>query len=378
MKKIYKTILAISIPILVSASIAGVLVNHYYFRNNASRLDRTIMNIMEEYNIPGVAVSAVTNNEIIWMNSYGYSNIEENSLVTEDTLFMLGSISKSVTSTAFMQLVEQELIELDNDINTYLSFNISHPNYPNTPITPRMLLTHTSGITDNWNVIYPKQTSGVDSQISLAEFIFNYLHENGSYFYISNFNMYEPGTGFDYTNVGSTLIAYLIEEITNTTFEDYCQENLFLPLDMPNSSWRLSNLDANEIAVPYDESYGNFYPLNHYDSPVYPCGFLRTSVKQFSHFLMAIINDGSYAETELLQNSSVNEMITVQFPSLSSNTGLFWQNGGEYWGHGGSGPGVSTLMLFHPERNEGVIVFTNVENTEVTSIILWEIFAAWW
>ena len=376
MKKTVKITLAITIPIIVFASIAGVLVNHYFFSNNARMLDQSILEIMEEYNIPGVAASAVTGNEIIWMNSYGYSNIEEDILVTEDTLFMLGSISKSVTGTAFMQLYEQELINLDVDINVYLPFNISHPNYPNSTITPRMLLTHTSGITDNWYIIYPMQISGTDSPISLAEFIFNYLHENGSYYYIANFNSDEPGTSYDYTNVGSTLIAYLIEVITNTTFEEYCQENLFQPLDMPNTSWRLSNLEMNDIAIPYDESYGDFYPITHYDSPVYPCGFLRTSILQFSHFLMMFINEGRFGGIQLLQNSTVNTMTTVQFPNITSNTGLFWQNDGIRWGHGGSGPGVSTLMLFDPIRNEGVIIFTNTENTEATSVLLNEIFMA--
>ena len=377
MKKVVKITLAITIPIIISASIAGVLVNHYFFSNNTSMLDQAILEIMEEYNIPGVAASAVTGNEIVWMKSYGYSNIEENILVTEDTLFMLGSISKSVTATAFMQLYEQELIQLDDDINFYLPFNISHPTYPNSTITPRMLMTHTSGITDNWNIIFPMQTNGVDSPITLAEFIFNYLHENGSYYYNANFNSNEPGTSFDYTNVGSTLIAYLVEAITNTSFEEYCQENLFQPLEMPNTSWRLSSLDINDIAIPYDESFGDYYPITHYDSPVYPCGFLRTSILQFSHFLMAFINDGQYNGNQLLQNSTVNAMTTVQFPSIASNTGLFWQNEGILWGHGGSGPGVSTLMLFDPIENKGVIIFTNTENTEATSVLLNEIFMAW-
>ncbi|MFW9924110.1 MAG: serine hydrolase domain-containing protein [Candidatus Thorarchaeota archaeon] len=377
MKKNLKITLAIVIPVIISSSIVGVLINHFYFRDNTSILDQSILSIMEEYGIPGVAVSAVTNNEIVWMNSYGFSNIEENIQVTEDTLFMLGSISKSVVGTAFMQLVEDSLINLDDDINNYLPFNINHPIYHNYTITPRMLLTHTSGIHDNWQIIYPMQTSGSDSPIELEEFLFNYLHENGSYFQITNFNSYTPGTSFDYTNVGSTLVAYLIETITYTSFEQYCQENLFQPLDMPNTSWRLANLNVNDIATPYDESYGYFFPIIHYGSPVYPCGFLRTSILQFSHFLMAIINGGNYGEAVILQNSSVNAMTTVQFPNISSYTGLFWQSDGEYWGHGGSGPGVSTLMLYHPIRKQGVIVFMNVENPEATSILLQEVFMAW-
>ncbi|HUU78437.1 MAG TPA: serine hydrolase [candidate division Zixibacteria bacterium] len=378
MKKAVKITLAIAIPLIVTSSVVGILVNQYYINNNTRRLDQAILSIMDEYMVPGLAVSAITDSEIVWMNSYGYSNIEENIVVTENTLFMLGSISKSVISTAFMQLVEEELVELDSNINAYLPFNICHPLYTNSSITPRMLLTHTSGITDNGYVIYPKLTIGTDSPICLAEFIFNYLNENGSYFYYSNFNSEQPGTYYDYSNVGSTLVAYLIEVISNSTFEQYCQENIFLPLGMENTSWFLSNLDVNDIAVPYEESYGYLYPITHYSSPVYPCGFLRTSVLQFSYFLMAIINDGQYGEIELLHNSSVNLLTTIQLPAIAPNTGLFWQSDGEYWGHGGSAPGVSTLMLFHPIRNEGVIVFTNGENTEVTSIILNEIFSMVW
>ena len=138
MKKTVKIILAVTIPLIVTASVAGILVNHFYFNDQTNELDQAIIDFMTEYNVPGVAVSAITNEEIVWMKSYGYSNIEENTMTTIDTLFMLGSISKTVTGTAFMQLVENGSISLDSDINNYLPFIIKHPIYPNTTITPRM------------------------------------------------------------------------------------------------------------------------------------------------------------------------------------------------------------------------------------------------
>ena len=369
-----KIALAIIIPLIVASSVVGILLNYYNTNNDVNDLNQAILNIMNEHNVPGVAVSAIRDNEIIWTSSYGYSNIDENIQVEDNTLFMLGSISKTIVGTAFMQLVEEDLITLESDINFFLPFNVTNPRHPNSTITPKMLLTHTSGIMDNWNVIYPMQTNGADSPIELAEFTFNYLNEDGSYFYYGNFDAEEPGTNYVYTNVGSTLVAYLVEVISNLTFEEYCQENIFQPLEMDNTSWFLSNLNETDIAVPYNENSGNFYAILHYGSPVYPCGFLRTSVLQFSNFLLTIINGGQYKEFQLLQTNSVSSMTTEHLPTIAPNVGLFWQSNGLMWGHGGSGPGVSTLMLFNPINNEGVIVFTNVEKTEVTSLILDEIF----
>ena len=121
---------------------------------------------MENHLIPGISISIVKDQNIVWENHFGYSNIDQNILVDENTLFMLASISKTITATALMQLFEDGLFSLEDDIDSYLPFNVNHPDYPLTPITFKMLLTHTSGIKDNWDVM-PYYEG--DSDLELAD-----------------------------------------------------------------------------------------------------------------------------------------------------------------------------------------------------------------
>jgi len=332
-------------------------------------LDANIIEVMSNTHIPGVAACAVKDGEIQWMKTYGYADMDLNVSVTNDTLFMLGSVSKIVTGLAFMQLFEDGLVGLDDNISDYLPFEVVHPQHPNYTITPRMLLSHVSGIRDNWLELGPLETSGSDSPISLEDFTRGYLLTNGTYYQTSNYNSAEPGTVYEYTNVGSTLIAYLVEVISNETFEDYCQENIFVPLGMTETSWFLANLGTSSIAIPYVYTGSTHQALDHYGSPVYPCGFVRTSIHQQATFMTMLMNGGVIGETRIINSSTLQLMMTHHYPELAPNYGFFFQHSDILWGHGGSGPGVATRTFFYPEAKEGVVIMLNLEDTTALNSI---------
>lgn len=354
--------IALSALVLSSIFITGLLLQSDPAQHALNTLDLNIQAVMNEEHIPGVAACAVKNGAVEWMGTYGYANLEQNISVTSNIIFMLGSVSKIVTGIAFMQLVEIGHIDLDDDINDFLPFDVVHPDHPETTISPRMLLSHVSGIRDNWSVLGPLEVSGIDSPLSLEEFTQNYLTPAGTYYHTDNFNDAEPGTEYDYTNVGSTLIAYLVEVVSNTTFEDYCQQNIFLPLGMNETSWFLENLENDMMAIPYLYTGSGFTPYGHYSSAVYPCGFMRTSIRQQAQLLTVLMEGGTIGNTTILSNSTLQMMMTLHYPSIVTNYGLYFQNSGVLWGHGGSGPGVTTRMFFYPEAHEGVIVMLNLEN----------------
>jgi CubicO group peptidase (beta-lactamase class C family) len=345
---------------------------NFLFKN--SILDSFITAQMQSYNIPGIAACAIHGDQLIWNGFYGFANINNNKPVADSTLFMLASISKTFTGVAFMQLYENGLIGLDDDINIYLPFSINIPQYPGAPITPRMLLSHVSGITDNWNVLNPLQTFGIDSPIPLNEFIEGYLTSGGLYYNTNNFNGSYPGTQSDYSNVNATLIAYLVEVISGLSFEQYCQDNIFIPLGMSETSWFLSNLDTSNIAMPYTFSGGNFNPYGHYGSPVYPCGFLKTSTVQLARYLIAIMQGGQIDSVTILNSQTIDTMLTLHYPQIAPGYGLLWFISDSLRGHPGIAPGVSTLMYFKPGVNSGVIVLSNIENYAPIVDIFYEIF----
>jgi len=133
-------------PKRVSHAPLSVDFGHTRENRDENELNAYIEQTMAMNYIPGLSVSIVKNGSIVWGNNYGYANTADSILVNQNTLFLLSSVSKTITATALMQLWEEQYFQLDDPINNYLPFTVSHPDYPNTELTFKMLLTHTSGI----------------------------------------------------------------------------------------------------------------------------------------------------------------------------------------------------------------------------------------
>jgi len=336
------------------------LINHSI--NRSEEIDDIILNEMQKNHIPGLSASIVINETVMWQNAYGYANIEENKKVENDTLFKIASVSKIITATALMQLFEQGYFNLFDPINDYLSFEVIHPMYPTKNITFHMLLTHSSGIADNWKYLF--HFVG-DPPIPYQNFLKEYLIPGGDYYdEVNNFCPWEPGTNWAYTNVGVALLGYLVEIISQVNFTIYCQNYLFDLLDMNESGWYLRDLNISHIAMPYYWNGHQYVPYGHIGWVDVPAGDLRTSSSQLINFLTMFINNGTYRSQEILNNRTVSLMLSQQLP-FNKNLGLIWWksilDGRIVWGHGGSDYGARAHMHFEPKTNIGVVVLTNGE-----------------
>ncbi len=337
---------------------------------DSTALDSFIVKTMQDYYMVGLAACVVKNGQIKWHHNYGHAHLNQNILVTDSTLFLLASISKTFVTTAMMQLWENGLFDLDEDINQYLpeGFQVHNPYYPDNPITFKMLLTHTSSIRDNWEFLLPIGLYTGGSPIKQDILIFNYLDSRGKW-YTPEQNFYNsvPGESYKYSNIGFTLLGYLVEQISEISFERYCQENIFKPLDMNNSSWFLANLNTELIAMPYYWSGSGFLQYGYYEFPFYSCGQLRTSSTQLANFLNAYMNQGTYHHAKILDSLTVKEILKryVWDPNSNDWQGLgFYQNddiysGGWIWGHSGAYFGANTYMCFNPEEKWGFIALSN-------------------
>ena len=145
------------------------------------------MNHMSNHNIPGVSASIIKSGQVVWHDSYGTANFHTAMAVDSNTQFTLASISKLFTATACAQLQENNLLDLDADINTYLPITVVNPNFPNTPITARQLLTHKSSLKDSETDLQLWDALG-DPTMALDSFCSAYFVENGSLYQASNFN----------------------------------------------------------------------------------------------------------------------------------------------------------------------------------------------
>jgi CubicO group peptidase (beta-lactamase class C family) len=329
---------------------------------------------MNTEHIPGVAACVVKDGQVIWTGTYGWAHIEDSIEVADTTVFLLASISKTVTAMALMQLWERGLFGLDDDINDYLPFEVHNPYYPDSVITFRMLLIHTSHIRDNLDVLDLLYTWFADSPIPLDTFLVNYLTPGGDYYYSSNFSDSVPGTEcHNYCNVAVALIGYLVETMTGTPFDQYCEDSIFRPLDMNETSWFLAGLDTSNIAMPYfwyGPPWYTYGAWGHYNWPIYPAACLRSSVLQLARYLTAFMQYGEIGGVRILDSTTVELMTTVQFSDFYQGVlfdqGLMWYS--EYWGerwiwlHTGGWLGVRNVISYYPEENSGVVFLSNGES----------------
>jgi CubicO group peptidase (beta-lactamase class C family) len=344
------------------------------------KLDDYFTRKMQKAQIIGLQVASVGNGELVWHGSYGVKEMNTTNSVNDSTLFMIASCSKPVTALGIMKLYDQGKIDLDDDVNDYLPFNIINPNYPEEKITIRMLLTHTSSLRDDWDILWPTYTlpEGGDSPLELNQFIQDYFIEGGEYFsQAENFANEKPGSQYKYCNMGYSLLGVLAEQISGKSFNQYMQEEIFQPLQMNNSYWFLKEISHDNIAFPH-ETIPKKEPevLNHYGYASYPDGQLRTTVTDYAQILKLMINEGKVDGKTFIRKEIVNEFLEIQFSGVAKHQAIAWRysefNSFLYFlmvpgnlfkrklpSHSGGDPGVETAVSFDPQRKNGAIIFTN-------------------
>ncbi len=347
--------------------------------NPSAAIDAEIQSIMSGRHLPGVSTLVVKDGEIVWMQSYGYANTDAEAPYTDTTSQMIASISKVFTGMAIMQLYEQGLMDLDEDINNYLPFEVKIPGYENEPITFRMLLTHTSSIKDG-NALDGYYNWNGDPTITLADCMQRYYSVDGQdYNPNNNFVNHPPGSVYKYSNIAVALEGYLVELISGMPFSAYCEEHIFAPLCMSNTHWFLAEYqDLNMLANPHDYSGGQYEPIPHYGFADYPDGLLHTNVRDMANFMIAVLQGGMLQNSQIISAASLDDMFTPQVPSLDPTQGLqFYQevfnvsSGSiELWGHSGGEYGISTEMYFDRDNDMGIAVFANGENLAVEIVEL--------
>jgi len=342
--------------------------------------DVKISFLMKFATFPSLSACIINNDQIIWSKCYGYYDIKNQKEPDSDTIYVIASITKTIVGTALMQLYEQGYFLLDEDVNNYLPFSLRNPNFPDEPITFRMLLSHTSSLNTNTrNEYYWVNFSGDPPFNFFPEpYLREFLIPGGKFYHEDVWSeTNKPGEHAMYANVGFDLISYLVEILSNESFLSYCQNNIFDPLEMYNTSFNLSSLNIDDVAIPYHYHQGKYYQINELsfiygdDIPpepywklrCYPAGGLYTTINDLSHFLIAHMNDGIYQNTRILEKETIDLMQNIH-PDNAIQYGLAWMNKSISFrytamGHGGDLMGVDTWMLYIPSEDIGIIYFAN-------------------
>ncbi|HMV70089.1 MAG TPA: serine hydrolase domain-containing protein, partial [Myxococcota bacterium] len=273
---------------------------------------------------------------------------------TADTPFLLASLSKAWVGVAVARLLQDGAITLDDPIAPVVGFPIGAPR--DAAITWRGLVTHTSGIRDDWDVMDRHYARG-DSDEELGAFLRAYLDPDGA--------EYRPGHvqvgGREvYSNIGAALAAYAVERAVDQPFDAWCEDHLFAPLGLADTHWHLADFPADTVALPYTRRRGELVTDGHYGFPDYPDGQLRSSARDVATFLAAIAGGGP-----LLSADGVAALLRPPRPDVDPLQGVLWyaeaRGGVEVWGHNGGEVGASTDAFFDPATGAGFVLLVNGE-----------------
>lgn len=341
--------------------------------------DIYIKTLMKVGHKPSISACIIVNDTIVWSKSYGYYDLENKKPATKDTLYLQASVSKTVTATALMQLYEKGLFKLEDDINKYLPFKLRNPNHPDDNITIEMILSHRSSLADDnlyW-LCLSYLPGDPDVKSYPMPWLEEYLTPNGSAYSTAIWSEDKPGEKYYYANVGFSLLGYLVEILSGQNFNEYCKEHIFTPLQMYNTSFRLRDLNISNIAIPYEFKNLGYFPHPHYGMfLIHPACSMRTSVEEYSHFLIAHMNGGIWNNVSILNESTVELMHTARFsPEDKYNYGLGWSIkktffGKQQYGHSGGWPGVHNLVTVKPDKNTAVVIFSNELDSELLGTII--------
>jgi CubicO group peptidase (beta-lactamase class C family) len=320
-------------------------------------LDEFFSRQMEELDIPGVAVVVVTNDGILFSKGYGYADIEAQIPVDPDrTIMRAGSVSKLVTATGAMQLVERGWLSLDADVNQFLH-SLQVPYGPSDPVTLHQLLTHTAGFEDT-----PVGSLALDPEayVPLHEYLLEKMPER----------VLEPSTIHSYSNYSFALIGQLIQDSSDMPFSEYIDENIFQPLGMTHSTFQqpLPSELIDDLAVGYLSTEKGLEPAGFVYDLEAPAGGLSTTAMDMARFMIAHLEDGQYEGTQILQQETAQMMHQQQFthhevlPGFGYGFKERFVNGERLIGHGGDIGTYSSQMILHLEDGWGLYLQYNVFN----------------
>jgi CubicO group peptidase (beta-lactamase class C family) len=339
--------------------------------SNTEEFGEYIEDEIDLQKIPALSVLIFKGSDILYEKYFGKSHLQQNVSLEQDHVFLLASISKVVTATALLQLHEDGLFGLDDSINAYLPFNVSIPNQ-STSITFRMLLTHTSGIADG-SALDNQYYYGQDSPVALDSFLQNYLVPGGQFYNATeNFYTFSPGSDYEYSNTGNALIGLLVETISGMNFNTYCKQNIFNPLGMNETFWRLDET-TKTIVQPYNYLSSRYQAIQHYTFTDYPNGGLRSNGTDMFKLLKAFVNNGVSNNHQLLNSATINSMITPQINSIDNEVGLhlfLMDSDNGLWGHDGGEQGVATIIAFNPITKVGAIILANQGEADLDEILV--------
>jgi len=345
MKKFFSVIL-----VLIAVFASGVTFER---EEIISFFDTTMNEVLEEFEVPGAVVSFVSNGEIVYVQGYGFSDLESKTPMKPDSLVRIGSVSKLFTWISIMQLYEQGMVDLKADVNDYIP-NFKIPDTFSQPITVENLLTHTPGFEEMSSDI-------IQSEGFVVQPLGEALEEIPE-------RAFRPGSYVAYSNYGAALAGYIAQEVSGIEFSDYVDKNIIEKLGMNSTTVKqtLAPSLVERISTGYYYSEGKNESLTPFEIiTLPPAGSMTSSAEDMAKFTIANLQKGEFEDERILSEETSSLMQRVHFqhdPRLNGVCYGFYEmsrNGVHLIGHGGDTILFHSLLVFSPEDNWGFFVSFN-------------------
>ncbi len=355
--------------------------------------EKYVQTLMAEDQIPGAAVGLAKDGQLIYGKGFGYRNVAEQREVTLDTVFGIGSITKSFTCMAIMQLQEAGKLSVHDPVIKYLPEFRLKPVIAVEQITIHHLMTHSAGLPP-LPTLYPASKRSMDldpEQEPIPESLSDLVNVKpidtyaDLFAYLSELDFVPlgpPGTQFSYSNDSYALLGIIVERVSGKTYETYVKEHLLRPAGMDRSLFFLEELsgDSNITSLYTSKEQDGKKEVclsdNWWDAPAMrAAGFLNSTVRDMLKYADIYRSGGLAGKERILSEASVKQMTT---PYIECQFGRFYGYGlmivPDYHGsllveHGGSNKGIEAQMYVLPEQGITGVVLTNLDGAPAVPLM---------
>ena len=345
-------------------------------------IEEYALKVMERWQIPGLAVAIIKNNEIIFSGGFGVRELGKSGKVDGNTVFAVASNTKAFTGTSIALLESDGKLKLDDKIVKYLpNFSLFDSDITEY-ITIKDVLTHRIGIGtfhgdfNTWGTNF--SSDELIEKIRYVEPVFEFRN------------------GYGYFNSGYVIAGKIIEEVSGMSWGSFVKENCITPLEMTRTSTSVTELkNFDNVATPHTFDYNYTIvpiPWRNVDN-IAPAASINSSVSDMAKWVLLQLNEGKFNGIQLIDRKVILRTHTpfnlISFPShgTGSLSGRHFRTYGLGWGiadfrgrlyieHSGGYDGMLSRTAFMPEEKIGVVILTNNDFNQAYTSIMYQVFDA--